>query len=67
MCILIGKTLAVLRNCSLTHHSCLVKNAKITIFDKRVLSVVFMELKYRWLQTGLVDLENTKYLYFYQG
>ena len=35
--------------------------------DKRVLHVVFIELKCRWLQTGQADLENTKYLYFSKG
>ena len=36
------------------------KNAKITFFEeKRVLSVVFIEFKCRWLQTGLTDMENT--------
>ena len=34
-----------------------VKNAKKSHFlRKRVLSVVFIELKGRWLQTGLADL-----------
>ena len=59
MCILIGISLAVFWNCCLSPYSFLVKNAKIAFFEeKRVLSVVFIELKCRWLQTGLADLKN---------
>ena len=59
MCILIGKTLAVFRNCCLSLHSFLVKNAKLAFFEeKKVLSVVFIELKCRLLQTGLADLKK---------
>ena len=36
-----------------------IKNVKITFFaDKRVLNVVFSELKCRRLQTSLADLEK---------
>ena len=59
MRILIGKSLAVFRNCCLSLHSVLVKNAKIAFFEEnRVLIVVFIELKGRWLQTGLADLKK---------
>ena len=59
MCILLGKCLAVFRNCCLSLHSFLVKNAKVAFFEeKRVLSVVFIELKDRWLQTGLADMKK---------
>ena len=61
MCISFGKTLAVFRNYCLSQHS------KKTYFflRKKVFSVVFIELKCRWLQTGLADLESTKHLYFF--
>ena len=36
-----------------------VKNAKINFFkEKKVLSVVVIKLKCRWLQTGLADLKK---------
>ena len=39
----------------------LVKSAKIDFFnEKMVLRVVFIKLTFRWLQTGLSDLKNTK-------
>ena len=59
MCILIGKSLAVFQNCCLSLYRFLVKNAKIAFFEgKRVLSIVFIESKGRWLQAGLVDLKK---------
>ena len=45
MCIFIGKNLVVFRNCYLSLHSFLVKNAKITFF--LVLSVVFIKFTCR--------------------
>ena len=49
------------------HPQFFAKNAKITFFEeKRVLRVVFIELKGRWLQTGPAYLKkNTKHLYFF--
>ena len=42
-----------------------VKNAEIDFFkEKMVLRVVFIKLTFRWLQTGLSDLKNTKRLKF---
>ena len=42
-----------------------VKNAEIDFFkEKMVLRVVFIKLTFRWLQTGLSDLKNTKQLKF---
>ena len=39
----------------------LVENAKIDFFkEKMVLRIVFIKLKFRWLQTGLSDWKNTK-------
>ena len=60
MCILIGKSLAVFRNCYLSLHSFfLVKNVKITFFaEKRVLNICFIEFKCRLLQTSLADMEK---------
>ena len=60
MCILIGKSLTVFRNCCLSLHSFWVKNAKIPFFEEKgILSVVFIELKGRWLPTGLAHLKKT--------
>ena len=69
MCILIGISLAVFRNCCLSLKNCLVKNAKIVFLKKKgFLSVDFIELKCRWLKTGLADLKkNTKRLCFFEG
>ena len=59
MCILIGKSLAVFRNCYLSLHNFLVKNVKIDFFaEKRVLNIFFIELKCMLLQTGLIDFEK---------
>ena len=41
-----------------------VKTAKIDLLKKMVLRVVFIKLKFRWLQTGLSDWKNTKQLKF---
>ena len=42
-----------------------VKNAEIDFLkEKMVLRVVFIKLTFRWLQTGLSDLKNTKQLKF---
>ena len=41
---------------------------KSTFFkEKMVLRVVFIKLTFRWLQTGLSDLKNTKQLNFAYG
>ena len=62
MCILMGKRLAVFLNSFLfTSKFFWDKYAKIDFFKKKmVLRVVFMT--FRWLQTGLSDLKNTKHL-----
>ena len=59
-----GKGLAVFMNSFLLLQSFFwVKNAKIAFFkEKMVLRVVFIKLTFRWLQTGLSDLKNTKQL-----
>ena len=65
MCILIGKSLALFRNSFLLLQSFWVKNAKIDFFkEKMVLSVVFIKLKCRWLQTDLSDLKHNKAIEF---
>ena len=63
MCILIGKSLALFYNSFLLIQSFGVIIQKSTFFEKLDLSVVFfIELKCRWLQTGLHDSKNTKQL-----
>ena len=53
--------LAVLLNSFLLLQSFLIKNAKIDFLkEKMVLRVVFIKSTFRWLQTGLSDLKNTK-------
>ena len=43
-----------------------LKMQKSTFFKKKiVLRVVLIKLTFRWLQTGLSDLKNTKQLKFY--
>ena len=65
MCILMGKRLAVFLNSFLLLQVFWVKNAKNDFFIvKMVLRVVFIKLTFRWLQTGLSDLKNTKQLKF---
>ena len=41
-----------------------LKMQKMTFFKKIVLRVAFIKLTFRWLQTGLSDLKNTKQLKF---
>ena len=75
MCILMGKRLAVFLNSFLLLQSFfLVKDVKIDFLkEKMVLRVVFffffffffffyIKLTFRWLETGLSDLKNTKQL-----
>ena len=65
MCILMGKTFMVFWNNFLLFQSFWVENATIDFLNKKmVLSVVFIKLKFRMLQTGLSDLKNTKQLKF---
>ena len=65
MCILMGKTFVVFWNNFLLFQSFWVDNATIDFLNKKmVLSVVFIKLKFRMLQTGLSDLKDTKQLKF---
>ena len=66
MCILMGKRLAVFFNSFLFFSKLFwVENAKIDFLkEKMVLRVVVIKLTFRWLQTGLPDLKNTKQLKF---
>ena len=66
MCILMGKRLAVFLNSFLFSKFFGLKMQKST-FKKMVLRVVFINLTFRWLQTGLSDLKNTKQLKFAYG
>ena len=62
MCILIGKSLAVVRYYCLPLDSFLVK---MQIFKKkRVLSIVSIKLKCRWVQLGLADLKKNTHQTF---
>ena len=70
MCILIGKSLVLFRNCCLSHHSFLFRNVKIVCLffaEKKGLNVVFIELKCRRLQTNLDDLEKHLTFVFFYG
>ena len=44
-----------------------IKNAKINFLKKNDFESIFFELTFRWLQTGLSDLKNTKQLNFAYG
>ena len=44
-----------------------LKMQKSSFLRKMVLRVVFIKLTFRWLQTGLPDLKNTKQLKFAYG
>ena len=61
-----GKTLSsVFEQFSLTSKFFGLKLQKSYFFkEKMVLRVVFIKLTFRWLQTGLSDLKNTKQLKF---
>ena len=66
MCILMGRRLAVFLNrFSFTSKFFGLKMQK-SFFGKKkiVLRVVFIKLTFRWLQSGLSDLINTKQLKF---
>ena len=65
MCILMSKRLAVFLN-SLNLKFFGLKMQKSTFFlRKNVLeSSLFLKLTFRWLQTGLPELKNTKQLKF---
>ena len=63
MCILMGKRLAVFLNSFLLLQTFFwLKMQKSYFLGKMVLRVVFIKLTFRWLQTGLSDLKNTKQL-----
>ena len=65
MCILMGKRLAVFLTVFFYFKVFWVKNVKIDFLkEKMVLRVVFIKLTFRWLQTGLSDLNNFKRLKF---
>ena len=67
MCILMGKTLAVFQDCCFALHSFKIKNGekKSTVLEKKmILSAFLIELKCRWLQSGLADLEKYQTLAF---
>ena len=57
-----GKTLSsVFEQFSFTSKFFWVKDAKIDFHkEKMVMRVVFIKFTFRWLQTGLSDLKNTK-------
>ena len=60
-----GKRLAVFLNSFLYFKVFWVKNAKIVYFlGKNDFESSFIKLTFRWLQTGLSDLKNTKQLKF---
>ena len=60
-----GKRLAVFLNSFLLLQSFFgLKMQKSYFLGKMVLRVVFINLTFRWLQTGLSDLKNTKQLKF---
>ena len=59
LCILIGKSLAVFR--AAVFHSIVfrLKMQKLTfVLEKMILSAFLIDLKCRWLQSGLADLEK---------
>ena len=59
MCIVIDLSLAVFWKSYLSLHDFWFKKAKINFLKKlSVLCAVFIEFKYRWLQTCLVDLKK---------
>ena len=59
MCILMGKSLAVFRDSCFSLHSFQVENAEIDCFgEKMILCAFLIDLKCRWLQSGLADLEK---------
>ena len=63
--ILIGKKIAVFRDSCFSLHSFKVENAKIDCFgEKMILSAFLIELRCRWLQSGLADLEKHQTLAF---
>ena len=66
ICAFNGQTLScVFEQFSFTSKFFWVKIVKIDFFkEKMVLIVVFIKLTFRWLQTGLSDLKNTKQLKF---
>ena len=67
MCILMGKRLAVFLNSFLFFSKFFGLKMQKSTFKKMVLRVVFIKLTFRWLQTGLSDLKNTKQLNFAYG
>ena len=63
-----GKRLAVFLTVFFYFKGFLVKNAKIDFLKKKmVMRVVFIKLKFRWLQIGLSDWKNAKQLDFAYG
>ena len=60
-----GKNLAVFWDSCFSLHSFWVENAKLTVFEKKnILRAFLIDLKCRWLQSGLGDLEKHKILPF---
>ena len=64
MCIFNEQTFSSVIEQFLIHFFGGLKMQKSTFFKKMVLRVVFIKLTFRWLQTGLSDLKNTKQLKF---
>ena len=65
MCIVMGNSLAVFRDCCFSCHRFFVKNAKIDCFGEKIILTAFLiDVKCRWLQSGLADLEKHQTLAF---
>ena len=66
--ILIGKKLAVFRDSCFSLHSFKVENAKIDCLgEKMILSAFLIELRCRWLQSGLAAFEKHQTRIFAYG
>ena len=64
MCILMGKSLAVFRDSCFSFIVFRLKMQKWTILDKNYFECILIDLKCRWLQSGLVDMEKHQTLAF---
>ena len=65
MCILIGKNFAVFRDSCFLLNNFRLKMQKTNVLEKKkILGAFLIDLKCRWLQSGLADLEKHQTLAF---